>query len=175
MKKYSLDLVVSTNIELGNNHFLLKFTHTEPLPEMLPGQFVQVRVDNAPGVFLRRPISVNYVDRINNELWLLVQKVGEGTKKMAEYKTGDVVNMLLPLGNSFSMPHSAQSRLLLVGGGVGIAPLLYMGANLKQQGYQPDFLLGARSAVGLMQIDDLSNLGMYILQRKMDLPEKKVL
>jgi dihydroorotate dehydrogenase electron transfer subunit len=163
MKKCSLDMVVSANISLGDSHFLLKFTHAEPLPEMLPGQFVQVRVDNAPSVFLRRPISVNYVDRANNELWLLVQKVGDGTRKMSEYKIGDIVNMLLPLGNSFSMPKESQSSLLLVGGGVGIAPLLYMGSILKQQGFVPMFLLGARSAAGLMQLDEFRKLGeVYI-------------
>jgi 2-polyprenylphenol hydroxylase and related flavodoxin oxidoreductases len=159
MKKCSLDMVVSANILLGNNHFLLKFTYKEKLPEMLPGQFVQVRIDNAPGVFLRRPISINFVDKQNNELWLLIQKVGEGTRKMSEYKTGDVVNMLLPLGNSFTMPQNTQSRLLLVGGGVGIAPLLYMGSLLKQQGCNPMFLLGARSVDGLMQIDDFKQFG----------------
>ena len=48
---------------------------------MLPGQFVEVHVENSPTTFLRRPISVNYVDKSKNELWLLIQLVGDGTRK----------------------------------------------------------------------------------------------
>jgi dihydroorotate dehydrogenase electron transfer subunit len=159
MKKSILDMVVSANIALGDSHFLLKFTHKDTLPPMLPGQFVQVRVDNAPEVFLRRPISINFVDFSRNELWLLVQKVGEGTRKMADYQIGEIVNIIFPLGNSFSLPDNKQLRLLLIGGGVGIAPLLFLGAKLKAKGYTPMFLLGARSFDGLMQIDDFKQFG----------------
>lgn len=99
---------------------------------MLPGQFVQVRVDNSPTTFLRRPISINYVDRATNELWLLVQLVGDGTRRMAEYKPGDVVNIMLPLGNGFTLPADKEQKLLLIGGGVGTAPMLYLGSILKK-------------------------------------------
>ena len=58
---------------------LIKLTDDKPLPEMLPGQFVEVRVDGSPSTFLRRPISINFVDIERNELWLLVATVGEGT------------------------------------------------------------------------------------------------
>lgn len=156
-------MVVSANISLGNNLFLLKFTHNQPLPEMFPGQFVQVRVDNAPEVFLRRPLSVNFVNKTANELWLLVQQVGEGTRKMAQYKPGETVNMLLPLGNTFSMPEKKNARLLLVGGGVGTAPMLFLGAILKENGYMPTFLLGARSADGLMELDEFSQFGEVLV------------
>ena len=95
MKKYMLDMKVTENCSLHKNYCLLKLTSDQILPEMLPGQFVQVRVDNSPTTFLRRPISINYVDRATNELWLLVQLVGDGTRRMAEYKPGDVVNIML--------------------------------------------------------------------------------
>ena len=72
MKKYMLDMKVTENCSLHKNYCLLKLTSDQILPEMLPGQFVQVRVDNSPTTFLRRPISINYVDRATNELWLLV-------------------------------------------------------------------------------------------------------
>lgn len=85
MKKYMLDMKVTENCSLHKNYCLLKLTSDQILPEMLPGQFVQVRVDNSPTTFLRRPISINYVDRATNELWLLVQLVGDGTRRMAEY------------------------------------------------------------------------------------------
>ena len=63
MKKYILDLTVTENVRLHANYALLKLTSSSPLPEMLPGQFAEIRVDGSPTTFLRRPISINYVDR----------------------------------------------------------------------------------------------------------------
>lgn len=63
MKKYILDLTVTENIHLHANYVLIKLTHENPLPEMLPGQFAEIRVDGSNTTFLRRPISINYVDR----------------------------------------------------------------------------------------------------------------
>ena len=131
MKKYILDLRVKSVEAVGGRYSLLKLTHDEPLPEMLPGQFVEVRVDNSPSTFLRRPISINFVDYEKNEMWLLVAAIGEGTKHLSQLKAGEMLNCVLPLGNGFTMPQSAAQRVLLVGGGVGVAPLLYMGAEMK--------------------------------------------
>ena len=153
MKKYILDLRVKSVEKVGGRYSLLKLTHEQPLPEMVPGQFVEVRVDNSPSTFLRRPISINFVDRDANELWLLVAAIGEGTRHITTLKSGDTLNCVLPLGNGFTMPKSSSDRVLLVGGGVGVAPLLYMGAEMKRNGIEPTFLLGARSAADLLEID----------------------
>ena len=153
MKKYILDLRVKSVEKVGGRYSLLKLTHEQSLPEMVPGQFVEVRVDNSPSTFLRRPISINFVDRDANELWLLVAAIGEGTRHITTLKPGDTLNCVLPLGNGFTMPKSSSDRVLLVGGGVGVAPLLYMGAEMKRNGIEPTFLLGARSAADLLEID----------------------
>lgn len=156
-----LDLVVTENITLNNNYCLIKLTTTDQskLPEMKPGQFVQVRVDNSATTFLRRPISINFVDRITNELLLLVQMIGDGTRAMGQYKKGDIVNLLLPLGNTFSTFEDKDKPLLLVGGGVGIAPMLFLGSVLKKQGYKICFLLGARSQKDLLQLEEFEKYG----------------
>ncbi|OUO53206.1 dihydroorotate dehydrogenase electron transfer subunit [Parabacteroides sp. An277] len=153
MKKYMLDLKVVANERLHPNYCLLKLAGEEPLPEMRPGQFVQVRVEGSSATFLRRPISIHYVDKGRNELWLLIQLVGDGTRRLAEARVGDLLNLLLPLGNGFTLPEEGDMReLLLIGGGVGTAPLLYLGACLKAKGFRPTFLLGARSEGDLLQL-----------------------
>lgn len=159
MKKYILDLTVKSVEHLNGRYALLKLTHTEALPEMLPGQFVEVRVDESPSTFLRRPISINFVDREANELWLLVAVVGEGTRHLTSLPVGAVVNCVLPLGNGFTLPTSPEERLLLVGGGVGVAPLLYFGQCIRNLGGKPSFLLGARSAGDLLLLDHFRALG----------------
>lgn len=164
MKKYMLDMKVVDNCRLHKNYCLLKLTSDNILPEMMPGQFVQVRVDNSPKTFLRRPISINYVDRENNQLWLLIQLVGEGTRKLAEANKGDIINLMLPLGNGFTIPEdNKDQKLLLVGGGVGTAPMLYLGAYLKGLGFKPYFLLGARSQNDLLQLDRFEELGQTFM------------
>lgn len=153
MKKYVLDLTVSSSVRLSPKHLLLKLTGQQPLPEMLPGQFVEVRVDNSPTTFLRRPISINYVDREKNEMWLLVAMIGEGTRQLGNLASGETLNCVLPLGNTFTMPSCSEERVLLVGGGVGMAPMLFMGAVMRSQGFQPTFLLGGRTANDLLEYD----------------------
>jgi len=126
--------------------------------DILPGQFVQVAADT-PGVFLRRPISINDVDRDMNTIDLLIRRAGAGTEAMISRKEGDLMNILLPLGNGFSTEVPAGSRLLLIGGGVGVAPLLYLGRVLKSLGHKPEFLLGARSASDVLELDDFTRIG----------------
>lgn len=159
MKKYVLDLTVSSVEHINEKYVLLKLTYSEALPQMRPGQFVEVRVDGSPTTFLRRPISINFVDYQANELWLLVAAIGDGTKALARLEAGDKLNCMLPLGNSFTMPDSKDAKVLLVGGGVGVAPLLYFGKALKDRGIQPTYLLGARSAKDLLLMEEFKKYG----------------
>jgi dihydroorotate dehydrogenase electron transfer subunit len=165
MKKYILDLQVKSVERVHERYVLIRLTDDKPLPEMLPGQFVEVRVDGSSTTFLRRPISINFVDRQANELWLLVACVGDGTRRLAELKAGDTLNCVLPLGNGFSLPCDdvAGHRTLLVGGGVGVAPLLYLGKVLKEKGLEPTFLLGARSAKDLLMLSEFEKYGRVLV------------
>ncbi len=159
MRKYGYDLVVKGVEHLSAKHVLIRLSHDEPLPEMVPGQFVEVSMEGVDGVLLRRPISINFVDREHNELWLMVAMVGRGTQYLGQLQQGDTVNCILPLGHGFTMPADGSERLLLVGGGVGVAPLLYMGAEMQRQGCEPTFLLGARSKADLLELEHFRRYG----------------
>lgn len=158
-KKRILDLEVTANLDLNENYVLIKASSSEILPECQAGQFAQLRVDGSSTTYLRRPISINWVDKEKNEVWFLIQKVGDGTQRLAQYKEGDTLNVILPLGNTFSLPESQIKRPLLVGGGVGVAPMLLLGKQLHEQGYDPIFLLGARSKKDLLELELFSDLG----------------
>lgn len=163
MKKYILDLTVNSVEALSDKHVLIKLTDDKPLPEMLPGQFVEVRIDNSPSTFLRRPISINNVDYDHNELWLLVAAVGDGTRQLQKLQKGDRINCMMPLGNSFTMPTDSAEKVLLVGGGVGVAPLLYFGKRIKAMGGEPTFLLGARSAKDVLERELFEQVGRVLI------------
>lgn len=160
MKKYCLDLTVKAVEHLNEKYVLLRLTDNSPLPEMLPGQFVEIKVEGSPNTYLRRPISIHYVDRKNNELWLLVATIGDGTKAMAALLPGEKMNVVLPLGNGFTI---SAGKTLLVGGGVGVAPLLYAGKAIKEFGGEPVFLLGARASKDLLELEKFREIGRVFL------------
>jgi dihydroorotate dehydrogenase electron transfer subunit len=173
MKKYLSDWTVKENVSIHTSYCLLKLISDEMLPEILPGQFVQVRVDDSPATFLRRPISIHFVNTSNRELWLLIQLIGKGTRKLSKLKTGEKLNIIYPLGKAFSIPDAKNKKLLLIGGGVGVAPLLHLGAYLKANSFQPTFLLGARSEKDLLQLEEFGKYGdVYITTEDGSLGEK---
>ncbi|MBQ8959044.1 MAG: dihydroorotate dehydrogenase electron transfer subunit [Bacteroidales bacterium] len=137
---------------------LLRLQSEQRLPDIEPGQFVQVRVDGSPSTYLRRPISIHNVDFQKNEVDLLVQQVGEGTRHLAKASVGDLINIMLPLGNGFSMPEEGQ-KVLLVGGGIGIAPLFYFAKVLNENGVQPVLILGGKTKSDLLRLEEYQQLG----------------
>ncbi len=157
MKKYLIDFTIKENNRLSSLYSLLKLSPNGcEMPEIKPGQFVQIEVANSKNTYLRRPISVNFVDYDKQELWLLVRKAGEGTASIINMNPGDVLNIMLPLGNGFSI---TGNTMLLIGGGVGVAPLLYLGKVAKGQGVNVKFLLGARSESDLLELDEFKKYG----------------
>ncbi len=164
MNKYQIDLTLKRIEFLNRKSFLLTFTNFfDTLPEMEPGQFAEILVEDAPEVMLRRPFSIHSVNRENNEVEFLVQLVGAGTKRMARLSTGDIVNVLLPLGKGFSYRGSDFNKPLLIGGGVGVAPLYYLGKELIKKRIKPTFLLGGRRSEDILRIEDFKKLGKVLI------------
>ena len=131
----------------------------EPLEDIKAGQFVQVKVDDAAHTYLRRPISIHDVDYQNRTITLLVQRVGEGTNKISDTEINDTLNIIYPLGNGFTMPEDKGAKVVLVGGGIGIAPMYYLGKVLKEKGIELVFVLGGRSKEDLIMLDEFSSVG----------------
>ncbi len=163
LRKYNLTLIVEEVKMMNQSNVLLRLSAPQALPQTTPGQFVQVKVDDSPNTFLRRPISINFVDEQNNELWLLVQIKGEGTRHLAALKKGNQLDVILPLGNGFTTDVNKDERVLLIGGGVGVAPLLQYGKYICKQGGQPIFLLGARTKDDLMELDLFRQFGQVFI------------
>ncbi len=103
-----------------------------------PGQFVNVAI---PGKYLRRPISICDYNHEHGEIVLLYDVVGDGTTAMSQMKPGDSLNMLNGLGQGFHTDVDCETPLLL-GGGIGCAPLMNLARNLVRQGKHPIAILG---------------------------------
>ncbi|MEA1874366.1 MAG: dihydroorotate dehydrogenase electron transfer subunit, partial [Bacteroidota bacterium] len=158
MRKIVQDLKVIENQAINTQYYLLKLKASGDLPEIFPGQFAEVKVDKAPNTFLRRPISIHDVDYEKNELHLLIEKKGEGTIVMADLQEGEMLNLVYPLGNTWNIPENAES-VLLIGGGCGVAPLLYTAKKLVENGKKVTTLIGGRSQANLLRIDAYEQYG----------------
>lgn len=143
MKKYITDFKIVERKEYGHHYFALTLQHPDTMPEIVPGQFVEVEVKGTREVMLRRPISIHDVDYTNNTLTILIQVIGKGTKQLATMKVGDSLNLIYPLGHGFTIK---GKNVLLVGGGAGTAPLLYLAKHFDSMGVRPTIILGGRTA-----------------------------
>ncbi len=157
MKKYIKDFEIIKNVRLNDDYYMLKLQSEEELPLILPAQFAEVKIDGSDSTFLRRPISIHDVNYENNTISLLIRIAGAGTAKLEQIKLGDTLNIVYPLGNSFSMPDN--DRILLVGGGVGVAPLLYTAKYFAQFGFKPTLLLGYKDKFSVIRDEKFSKYG----------------
>lgn len=108
--------------------------------DIKPGQFVNVSV---PGVLLPRPLSV--ADYRSNQLSLIYRVVGKGTALLSEMKKGDEIKLLTELGNGFDVDADIK-KPLLIGGGMGAAPMFYLTRELKKRGLKPKVILGFKDS-----------------------------
>jgi dihydroorotate dehydrogenase electron transfer subunit len=162
MTKRIEDLAIISNTRLNKDMFILELTGNGKIPEMKPGQFAQVKVEGSSGTFLRRPLSIHDVDYERNTIKLLIQIAGKGTETLSKLEKGDFLNLIYPLGNSFSLPQK-NKRSLLVGGGCGVAPLLFLAKYLKSKGYIPDILLGYRNRERIIESEEFSRIGKVFI------------
>jgi len=159
--KYINDFTVLKSIRLTPKYQLMHLQAPAgySLDCITPGQFVQIKADSNSTTFLRRPISVHDVNTTQNILSILICRAGNGTNTICDTPIGNKLNIMWPLGNGFTIPSHKSMSPLLVGGGVGVAPLLYLGKKLKDSGFTPKFLLAARTAADLLQLDQFSKYG----------------
>ena len=127
-----------------------------------PGQFVQVQV---PGFYLRRPISV--CDWDSETLTLVYKVVGNGTDAMCRMIPGTELDLLTGLGNGFDITRCGE-RPLLIGGGVGLPPMVGLCRCLMQAGKHPTVLAGFNTADEVFLREDVEKLGAPFVLATMD-------
>ena len=121
---------VVENIELCSNIYEIVIESPEIAKETKPGQFLHIRVGRGLDPLLRRPVSISRVDKAAGKVSLVYQVIGRGTKEMTAFKQGDEIDVLGPLGNGFTV--FPGKRCAVVGGGMGVAPLLELAAGIEE-------------------------------------------
>lgn len=126
------------------------------------GQFVNLKLD---GLFLRRPISV--CDCENGELTLVYKVVGKGTEQMSKMNGGEVLDVLVGLGNGYDTSVSGKTPLL-IGGGVGVPPMYMLCKKLVREGKNPTVILGFNKADEIFYEKEFEKLGVRVFVSTVD-------
>lgn len=120
-----------------------------------PGQFVNIAVG---GFFLRRPISVARVSEKSMSLYYKI--VGRGTLRLSELQHGEQLNVLLPLGNGFELEKADDRNILLVGGGVGVPPMMGCYEEALRNGMKPKVILGFNKSSEVFGVDAFEGIAL---------------
>jgi dihydroorotate dehydrogenase electron transfer subunit len=157
MTKYRADLTVLSSTDVAQDFTLLRVSTHDIDPVIAPGQFAELRTVTPTGNLLRRPISIHDYDPKAHVLSFLIRRVGDATKAICRLRPGDKLDTVFPLGNGFPLD-KAGNRPLLVGGGVGVAPLMLLAKQLISLGASPVCAFGAKTESELLLIDEFSRL-----------------
>ena len=137
------DAAILAREEFAGAQYVLRLAAPETAARASAGSFVHVVVD--PSIPMRRPLSLMRADPKAGWVELLFKIHGEGLKHLAARRVGETVNLMGPIGRGFT-PHADRPRTLLLGGGVGIPPMVFLAETLRaraSEGFKPFAVLGS--------------------------------
>ena len=126
-----------------------------------PGQFIHIRINDGLQPFFRRPFSIY---RAKKSVEILYEVVGPGTNALAAKGKGDTLDVLGPLGTPFCMPPKGTKQVVMVAGGAGVAPFLFLSDILKKKGYKLALLYGGRTKGHVFNMDEFKKNGCRVFK-----------
>lgn len=147
--------------DLKNRYYSLTFRNYTRSADCRPGQFVHLQLPSTD-IFFRRAFSIASVSPHTGEIEIIFKVFGRGTTIMAGLRKGDAVNLLGPLGVPFKLP-AKNEKTIIVAGGVGFPPLLYLVAEMVKHGYHPgnvEFFYGGKSALDIIERRRIKGTGV---------------
>lgn len=136
------DAIVADVATFAGNQYVLRLRAPETARRAVAGSFVHIHCDAA--IPMRRPLSIMRANAEQGWIEILFKIVGSGLRSLGHRKPGDVMSLMGPIGNGFR-PSQERPRTLLIGGGVGIPPMIFLAETLWQQEHpwQPLVLMGS--------------------------------
>ncbi|OGW75584.1 MAG: hypothetical protein A2Z72_01560 [Omnitrophica bacterium RBG_13_46_9] len=126
MKQFKAKII--SNRKIAPEHYILSFKRPEKERRIEPGQFFYVKISDSYRPLLRKPFSVHKISGYSIEI--LYKTIGEGTRALSKRKKGDILDMMGPLGKGFDAVRR-HKKVMLVGGGHGVAPLYALAKQLE--------------------------------------------
>jgi dihydroorotate dehydrogenase electron transfer subunit len=166
---------VIKNIEVAPQYYKMSLDALAIVNEAHPGQFVNIRVSDSYEPLLRRPFSIHGVKTLRHQgikvpvIEILYKVIGKGTQVLSEKRSGEKLDILGPLGNGFDyqLPITNYQLPLLVAGGMGVAPLVFLAEKLSEDRQEKTdnkikVLVGAKSKDEILCIEDFKRLNCEI-------------
>lgn len=162
------EATVLANRRVKSSYFLLGLHCPEVAEQMRPGQFVMLKSSQDGYPFLRRPFSIYKAHSFSStekekrgSLSILYKRVGKGTRKMTEFRKGQKVDLIGPLGNGFRLPPpSLSGHVILIGGGVGTVSLYPLAAALKEEEFW--VFIGGKTHEDILCAGDFKKLNSHV-------------
>jgi dihydroorotate dehydrogenase electron transfer subunit len=155
MKQFSARIL--KNVPVADNFFELTLLPEEPVSQPLPGQFLTLRVTSSTTPLLRRPFAYSGTDDITSSFSIIYQKRGNATDILAGKQIDEHIDCIGPLGNNFQLPENSQIAIL-VAGGIGIGPILFLASELQKKKLPFKFIFGCRSKQFIPDLKTFSQL-----------------
>ena len=155
-----------SNVELSPGYWRMRLTASDDFLSAQPGQFVMVKIAEAIDPLLRRPFGIFDVATLQSAeggthavFDLLYHVVGKGTAKMASLRADDRLDILGPLGTGFNQGTAAKEKLI-VGGGIGLAPLYMLAREMVEKQFTLRVFIGGRSRKDILCVREFQELGI---------------
>lgn len=160
MEMINQRLKIIKNFQITDRYYKLILESREIAKCSLPGQFLHIKIDPGFDPILRRPLSIHRVCGSNIEI--VYEVVGKGTKILSGKSSGDVLDVLGPLGKGFDIKSkikNQKSKIILIAGGIGVAPLVFLAQKLKRK---IDVLIGAKTKSEMLCVKEFKDLGCHV-------------
>jgi len=147
--------------DLKNDYFSITLGPFKGTPKCRPGHFVHVKLPPSP-IYFRRAMSVAAVDLSTQSIEIIFKAMGRGPTLLSKMHKGEQLDILGPLGNGFTLPKKSE-RAVLVSGGIGFPPPLYLATEMVARGFDPkkiEFFYGGRSRLDIIEQARIKKLGV---------------
>jgi dihydroorotate dehydrogenase electron transfer subunit len=155
---------ILSNRQIHGNYYQLGIRCDQGFEKTIPGQFVMIRLSDNYYPLLRRPFSIHNVFQDEKGVYcveLLYKVIGKGTRALSEYQANQWIDILGPIGNGFRINESIKSALM-VSGGIGVAPMLYLAKCLLKNGTGCHLINGGRTASDVLCTDRFQSMGIAV-------------
>ena len=151
---------IITNQNIIDKYYKITFNSKKISRQAQPGQFINLRITNSYQPLLRKPFSIHLIK--GSRIELLYEVVGQGSKILSRKKSGEYLDIMGPLGKGFdySLTRLKSGVPILVAGGIGVAPLLYLADKIIK--FKPLVLIGARTRKQVLSKNDFKKIGCSV-------------
>ena len=158
MEQISGVVIYNKPVNGAGDFFRMELHAPEIAAQALSGQFLMVAPTDGQDPFLKRPMAICHMQRNEGRVGILYQVIGKGTAILSQAQSGETLEVLGPLGNAWYMPPADTKKILLIGGGAGLAPMLPLATALAERGLSIDVFIGWHDASHLPSLEDLPPL-----------------